>query len=66
MGHGERGPEPEAGSGRVSSKSKAKGTKGESDLVKYLLPYFPLAERRALNGVKDKGDIAGVPRPSSR
>lgn len=45
----------------MSSKSKAKGTKAETDVVKYLRPWFPLVERRALQGNKDKGDIAGVP-----
>lgn len=44
------------------TKSKAKGTKAESDCVKYLKPYWPAAERRALAGNKDKGDIAGIPR----
>lgn len=43
------------------TKSKAKGTKAETDVVKYLRPWFPLVERRALQGNKDKGDIAGVP-----
>ena len=44
------------------SKSKAKGTRAEADSVKYLRPYWPLVERRALAGNKDKGDIAGIPR----
>ena len=45
----------------MSTKSKAKGTKAETDAVTYLRPYWPTAERRALSGNKDKGDIAGIP-----
>lgn len=42
--------------------SKAKGTKWESEIVRYLIQSgWPHAERRALNGAKDKGDIAGIP-----
>ena len=44
------------------SKSKAKGTAAERDTVRYLQFYWPLAERRALSGNKDRGDIAGIPR----
>lgn len=44
------------------SKSKAKGTKAESDCVKYLRERWPAAERRALAGTKDRGDIAGIPK----
>jgi len=44
------------------SKSKAKGTVAESALVKYLLQQgFPGAERRALTGNNDHGDITGIP-----
>lgn len=46
------------------SKAKAKGTAAETDVVKYLLSFpdhFPHAERRALAGKLDKGDVAGVP-----
>ena len=44
------------------SKSKAKGTKWESDIVDYLRANgFPHVERRALHGTNDKGDIAGIP-----
>lgn len=43
------------------SKSKAKGTKAESDVVRYLQNWWPAAERRALSGNKDKGDVAGIP-----
>lgn len=43
------------------SKSKAKGTAAESAVVKYLREQgWPSAERRALNGASDRGDIAGV------
>lgn len=45
------------------SASKAKGTSAETAVVKYLLENgFPDVERRALQGAKDKGDIAGIPR----
>jgi hypothetical protein len=43
------------------TKSKAKGTKAESEVVKYLQNWWPAAERRALSGNKDKGDVAGIP-----
>lgn len=44
------------------SKSRAKGTAAETALVAYLNTHgFPFAERRALHGTKDTGDIAGVP-----
>lgn len=46
----------------MSTKSKAKGTRAESDCVKYLKERWSLAERRALAGSKDKGDIAGIPK----
>lgn len=46
----------------MSTKSKAKGTRAESDCVKYLQPYWPLVERRALSGSSDRGDIAGIPK----
>ena len=42
--------------------SKAKGTAWESSVVSYLNDNgFPYAERRALQGNLDKGDISGVP-----
>lgn len=44
----------------VSTKSKAKGTKAESEVVKYLQNWWPAAERRALSGSNDKGDVAGI------
>lgn len=43
------------------SPSKAKGTRAESALAEYLRQYWPYAERRALCGSADKGDIAGIP-----
>jgi Holliday junction resolvase len=43
------------------TKSKAKGTKAETDTVNYLRESFPTVERRTLSGSKDKGDIAGIP-----
>ena len=45
----------------MSTKSKVKGTRAESEAVKYLLASFPAVERRTLSGSKDKGDIAGIP-----
>jgi Holliday junction resolvase len=43
------------------SRSRAKGTAWESALVGYLIDRgWPHAERRALNGNQDKGDIAGI------
>lgn len=44
------------------TKSKAKGTQAETAVVRYLQGWWPDAERRALSGNKDKGDIAGIPR----
>lgn len=43
------------------SKSKDKGTTAEREVVRYLQNWWPAAERRALNGGKDRGDVAGVP-----
>lgn len=42
------------------SKSKAKGTAAEREVVRYLQQWWPAAERRALSGNKDKGDVAGI------
>jgi Holliday junction resolvase len=42
------------------SKAKAKGTTAEREVVRYLQNWWPAAERRALSGNKDKGDVAGV------
>ena len=44
----------------MSSAAKAKGSKAERDVVKYLLTWFPYAERRLAGATEDKGDIAGV------
>jgi hypothetical protein len=42
------------------SKAKQKGTAAETAVVKYLKDNgFPYAERRALHGINDKGDITG-------
>ena len=42
------------------SKSKQKGTAAETAVVKFLKESgFPYAERRALHGTLDKGDITG-------
>ena len=44
------------------SASKRKGTAWESQVVTYLRDHGqPYAERRALAGSSDKGDVAGVP-----
>jgi Holliday junction resolvase len=43
------------------SKAKQKGTAAETAVVKYLREHgFPYAERRALHGTADKGDITGI------
>lgn len=43
------------------SAAKAKGTRFESAVAEFLRGVgFPHAERRALNGSKDRGDITGV------
>lgn len=43
------------------SRSRAKGTAAETAVVRWLREHgFPFAERRALAGNKDRGDIAGV------
>lgn len=41
--------------------SKAKGTAAESAVVNYLREWWPHAERRALAGSADKGDVTGIP-----
>lgn len=44
------------------NKSKIKGTSAETAVVNYLIKNGALhAERRALTGNKDRGDIAGIP-----
>jgi hypothetical protein len=44
----------------VVNKAQADGTKGEVAVVKVLLPSYPMAERRAKQGYRDRGDIGGV------
>lgn len=44
------------------SASRRKGTSWETAIVTYLRSEgATLAERRALNGAKDRGDVAGLP-----
>jgi hypothetical protein len=44
------------------SRNKQVGTRWESAIVDYLRQVGAIhAERRALNGAKDRGDIAGLP-----
>ena len=44
------------------STQRDKGTRFESEIVEYLKANgFPYAERRAMRGNRDAGDIAGVP-----
>jgi len=44
------------------SANKARGTRAESAVVAYLRAAGAVhAERRSLNGAKDRGDVAGIP-----
>lgn len=44
------------------SRARAKGTTAESAVVSYLRTQgWPYAERRALAGGRDKGDVTGMP-----
>ena len=44
------------------SAARRKGTAAETAVVAYLRDHgWPHAERRALAGAKDRGDIAGIP-----
>lgn len=44
------------------SRNKDKGTRAETAVVDYLRrSWWRHAERRSLNGNKDRGDIAGIP-----
>jgi hypothetical protein len=44
------------------TRAREKGTAAESAVVGYLQQHgFPLAERRALAGAMDRGDVAGIP-----
>jgi hypothetical protein len=45
----------------MSTKSKRTGTAAETAVVRYLQQWWPAAERRALSGSTDKGDVAGIP-----
>ncbi len=46
----------------MTNRPKAIGTAGETAVARYLAANgFPHAERRALRGLKDAGDIAGCP-----
>jgi hypothetical protein len=48
-------------SGKKMSKSKQKGTSAETAVVNYLKDKWKIpAERRALTGALDKGDISGI------
>jgi len=38
-----------------------KGTRWETAIVDFLRVFVPHVERRACNGAKDRGDIAGIP-----
>ena len=42
------------------NRAGVKGALGETAVVSALLPHFPMAERRAKQGSKDRGDIGGV------
>jgi hypothetical protein len=45
----------------MSNPSKQRGTRWESRIVDYLREHgWPHAERRTLNGNKDRGDISGL------
>ncbi len=44
----------------MSNPNGRKGAQFETDLVRFLKPYFPLAERRVREGAKDRGDLAGI------
>ena len=46
----------------MTNRSKQKGSAWERRFVDYLVEHgFPYAERRALEGTNDRGDVAGVP-----
>lgn len=45
----------------MSTRSKQRGTDTETKVVRYLIENgFPKAERRALKGVEDQGDVTGI------
>jgi hypothetical protein len=39
---------------------KQKGRIAENLVVEYLQRWWPMAERRRLNGIHDRGDVAGI------
>lgn len=43
------------------SKARAKGTSGENSAVEWLSAYYIDAERKALHGTRDSGDLTGLP-----
>lgn len=45
----------------MTNPSKAKGTAWESRVVEHLRGLHPAAERRAMHGTNDRGDVAGIP-----
>lgn len=46
---------------KTMSKQRAKGTAAETAVVRYLQDHgFPHAERRALHGTADRGDVTGI------
>lgn len=54
-------PSPEKGL-EPMNRSKIKGTRAETAVVNYLQAQgWPYAERRALSGSQDRGDVAGLP-----
>lgn len=44
----------------MTNKSKRKGSAWETRLCDYLRTLHPLAERRVMGGVHDRGDVAGI------
>lgn len=42
------------------SKNKDQGTRAETAVVRFLSPWWPHVERRALKGGGDQGDLAGI------
>jgi len=49
--------------GDMANPSKNKGTTFETLMVNYFKQFWPRAERRALSGALDKGDVSGLPVP---
>ncbi|GAA4891087.1 hypothetical protein ACFPM3_20335 [Streptomyces coeruleoprunus] len=45
----------------MTNRSKSRGTAAEREVVRYLQNWWPAAERRALSGSRDRGDVAGIP-----